>query len=53
VEHHGHLLAATRRCGRLELTGIHENVPPGMEPEDDEPGWKMSIDKPAALVETG
>lgn len=37
--------------GRTSLTGIHENLPPGVSPEANELGWKMSIDKLARLVE--
>ena len=34
------------------LTGMHENLPPGVSPADNELGWRMSTDKLAALVET-
>lgn len=34
-----------------DLTGLHENLPPGVSPVDNELGWSMSIDKLAALVE--
>ncbi len=34
-----------------ELIGIHENVPPGVAPEDNELGWRISIGKLADLVE--
>ncbi|MDF3288724.1 SRPBCC family protein [Streptomyces silvisoli] len=34
-----------------DLTGVHENLPPGMSPADNELGWSMSIDKLAKLVE--
>jgi uncharacterized protein YndB with AHSA1/START domain len=33
------------------LTGVHESLPPGVSPSDNELGWSMSIDKLAALVE--
>lgn len=33
------------------LTGIHENLPPGVDPDANELGWQMSIDRLAALVE--
>jgi uncharacterized protein YndB with AHSA1/START domain len=36
-----------------DLVGLHENVPPGVAPADNELGWSMSIDKLAQLVETG
>jgi hypothetical protein len=37
--------------GGTDLVGLHENVPPGVAPEDNELGWTMSIDKLARLVE--
>jgi hypothetical protein len=37
--------------GGTELTGIHENLPPGVSAEDNELGWTMSIAKLADLVE--
>ena len=39
--------------GGTDLLGLHENVPPGIKPEDNELGWTMSIDKLARLVEQG
>jgi uncharacterized protein YndB with AHSA1/START domain len=33
------------------LVGVHENLPPGVSPADNELGWRMSIDKLAELVE--
>ena len=33
------------------LTGVHENLPPGVALADNELGWSMSIDKLAKLVE--
>jgi uncharacterized protein YndB with AHSA1/START domain len=38
--------------GGTVLTGVHENLPPGVSPADNEMGWRMSTDKLAALVET-
>lgn len=35
-----------------ELVGLHENLPPGVSPADNELGWSMSIDKLAKLVES-
>ena len=35
------------------VTGRHENLPPGVAPADNEVGWSMSMDKLAALVERG
>lgn len=34
------------------LTGIHDDVPPGVSPEDNETGWTMSMRKLATLVES-
>jgi uncharacterized protein YndB with AHSA1/START domain len=34
-----------------DLVGLHENLPPGVSPADNELGWSMSIDKLARLVE--
>lgn len=34
-----------------DLVAVHENVPPGVSPADNETGWRMSLDKLAALVE--
>jgi len=36
-----------------DLLGVHENLPPGVSPADNEVGWRMSMDKLAALVESG
>ncbi|MEA3186152.1 MAG: hypothetical protein QOJ74_2629 [Ilumatobacteraceae bacterium] len=38
--------------GGTDLTGVHENLPPGVPPVDNETGWTMSMDKLARLVET-
>jgi uncharacterized protein YndB with AHSA1/START domain len=37
--------------GGTDLVGVHENLPPGVSPADNELGWKMSMDKLAKLVE--
>jgi len=37
--------------GGTILTGTHENVPPGVPPEDNELGWSTSLRKLAALAE--
>jgi uncharacterized protein YndB with AHSA1/START domain len=34
-----------------DLVGLHENLPPGVSPADNERGWSMSIEKLAGLVE--
>ncbi len=37
--------------GGTELVGVHENLPSGVSPADNELGWRMSTDKLARLVE--
>jgi len=37
--------------GGTDLVGLHENLPPGVPPEQNELGWSRSIDKLARLVE--
>lgn len=37
--------------GGTDLTGVHENLPAGVAPEDNELGWSMSLRKLASLVE--
>jgi uncharacterized protein YndB with AHSA1/START domain len=39
--------------GGTEVVGIHEDVPPGVSPEDNEAGWRSALDRLAALVEAG
>jgi uncharacterized protein YndB with AHSA1/START domain len=39
--------------GGTDVTGVHENLPPGVPPEDNELGWSMSLSKLAHLVEAG
>jgi uncharacterized protein YndB with AHSA1/START domain len=39
--------------GGTELRAVHEGLPPGVAPADNELGWRMSLDKLAALVESG
>lgn len=34
-----------------DVTGIHEDLPPGLSEADNELGWSMSMDKLAKLVE--
>jgi uncharacterized protein YndB with AHSA1/START domain len=35
------------------VTGRHDGLPPGVSEQDNELGWRMSLDKLAALVEGG
>lgn len=37
--------------GETDLLAVHDNVPPGVAPADNELGWRMSLAKLAALVE--
>jgi hypothetical protein len=39
--------------GGTELAAIHDRLPPGLSVADNELGWRMSLDKLAALVEAG
>lgn len=36
--------------GGTELRAVHEGVPPGVSPGDNETGWRMSLDKLETLV---
>jgi len=37
--------------GGTDLFAVHEGLPPGVSPADNEYGWRMSLGKLAALVE--
>ena len=37
--------------GGTDLVAVHDNLPPGISPADNELGWQMSLDKLVALVE--
>jgi uncharacterized protein YndB with AHSA1/START domain len=37
--------------GGTEIRATHEGLPPGVSAADNETGWRMSLDKLAALVE--
>lgn len=39
--------------GGTEIHAVHDGLPPGLSPGDNEVGWRMSLDKLAALVERG
>jgi len=39
--------------GGTEILAVHDGLPPGVSPADNELGWKMSLAKLAALVEAG
>jgi uncharacterized protein YndB with AHSA1/START domain len=38
--------------GGTDITAVHDGLPPGLSPADNETGWRMALDKLAALVET-
>ncbi|GIK40371.1 MAG: hypothetical protein BroJett011_42040 [Chloroflexota bacterium] len=38
--------------GGTDVLAAHDNLPPGVSPADNETGWRMALDKLAALVET-
>ena len=37
--------------GGTDVVGVHENLPPGLSPADNETGWRMSLAKLASFVE--
>lgn len=39
--------------GGTDVLGVHDNLPPGISPADNETGWRMALDKLAALVKRG
>jgi len=39
--------------GGTDVLGIHEGLPPGVSPADNETGWRMALAKLARLVESG
>jgi uncharacterized protein YndB with AHSA1/START domain len=39
--------------GGTELLAVHDGLPPGLSPADNETGWRMALAKLAALVEAG
>ncbi|WP_321472635.1 SRPBCC family protein [uncultured Paludibaculum sp.] len=43
----------TDRNGGTEIVGLHDGLPTGVPPEDNEQGWRMALAKLAALVEAG
>ena len=36
-----------------EILAVHDGLPPGLSPADNEAGWRLSLAKLAALVEAG
>lgn len=39
--------------GGTDVRAVHDNLPPGIAPADNETGWRMALDNLAALVEAG
>jgi uncharacterized protein YndB with AHSA1/START domain len=39
--------------GGTRLFAVHDGLPPGLPPADNETGWRMALAKLAALVEAG
>lgn len=39
--------------GGTNVHAVHDNLPPGLSPQDNEKGWRMALDKLAKLVESG
>ncbi len=37
--------------GGTDVLAVHDNVPPGVAPVDNETGWRMALEKLARLVE--
>jgi uncharacterized protein YndB with AHSA1/START domain len=37
--------------GGTDVLGVHDNLPPGVAPADNEAGWRMALEKLARLVE--
>lgn len=40
------------RDGETDIIATHDNVPPGVTPEDNATGWSMALGKLARLVES-
>ena len=45
------VILADAADGGTNLLVVHDNLPPGVAPADNETGWRMALDKLAALVE--
>ena len=43
----------TETDGGTDVLGVHDNLPPGVVPADNETGWRMALEKLARLVEAG
>jgi ketosteroid isomerase-like protein len=46
-------ITLTDSNGGTDLVAMHDGLPPGVSPGDNETGWRMALAKLAALVEAG
>lgn len=44
-------ITLTEADGGIDVLAVHDHLPPGLSPVDNETGWRMSLDNLAALVE--
>jgi len=46
-------ITLTDADGGTDVHAVHDNLPPGLSPADNETGWRMALDKLATFVEAG
>ena len=46
-------IALSDADGGTDVLAVHDDLPPGLSPADNELGWRLSLAKLAALVEAG
>jgi uncharacterized protein YndB with AHSA1/START domain len=46
-------ITLTDADGGTELIAVHDGLLPGLEPSENETGWRMALAKLAAIVEAG
>jgi len=39
--------------GGTDVFAVHDNLPPGLSPTDNDTGWRMALEKLKKLVESG
>jgi uncharacterized protein YndB with AHSA1/START domain len=44
-------ITLTDADGGTDVLAVHDNLPPGISPADNETGWRMALDKLATFVE--
>ena len=44
-------ITLTDASGATDVVAVHDNLPPGLSPSDNETGWRSSLAKLATLVE--